>query len=135
MSTAALVRPIADLLAKLPVDTRPLFAAAFQVVDDMTMEYHDTKAHPFSSVDEHLGYCKGPAADFVRAHVTKQGIRGGELMDAGVPAIVLEAVELTGHDALAWSAAAIEADGIRLLAFVPQGLILDLADPVCLYRT
>jgi hypothetical protein len=50
--------PISVLVKGLPDEVRGPIVACIRVVDSMYWDYHDTKAHPQMSLDEHIESCQ-----------------------------------------------------------------------------
>lgn len=61
--------PLAELLEELDLADRENYRAAFAVLDSMYRDYHDTRASPTMSLDDHLVDCRigEPQATFVRS--------------------------------------------------------------------
>src|SRR5688500_8178338 len=92
--------PISVLVKELPAEVREPIVACIRVVDSMYQDYHDTKAHPQMSLDDHIESCqlREQDADSVRNCLKLRGYRGSELIAAGAPAWFLEWLEIIRRD-------------------------------------
>jgi hypothetical protein len=50
--------PTSVLVKGLPIEAQSLMAACILVLDSMYRDYHDTKAHPQMSLEEHIESCQ-----------------------------------------------------------------------------
>jgi hypothetical protein len=115
--------PISVLVKGLPAEQRGPIAACICVVNSMYRDYHDTKAHPQMSLDDHIEDCKlsEEDADSVRSCLKLRGYRGSELIAAGAPDWLLERLNIIRRDGTVDAdhqdpdGAEISCDGQRLL--------------------
>jgi hypothetical protein len=128
--------PISVLVKGLPDEVRGPIVACIRVVDSMYRDYHDTKAHPQMSLDEHIESCQlsEQDADAVRNCLKLRGYRGTELIAAGAPPWFLKRLGIIQRDGtidadrLESDTAEITCGGQTLVCIIYLLYILDVND-------
>jgi hypothetical protein len=133
--------PISVLVKGLSAEVRRPIMACIRVVDSMYRDYHDTKAHPQMSLDDHIESCQlsEQDADSVRNCLKLRGYRSSELIAAGAPAWLLKQLGIIRKDGTV-DADRVDSDGgeitcggQRLLCIIYLLYILDLNDASKVY--
>ena len=135
-------RPIAELIALMPADEQSGWFAAVSAIDSMNWDYHDTKANPTMSLEDHIGYSNlsDADADFVRKHVSGMGMLGREMADAGIPHWALKELGVIDWQGILqeehqeWSMAQIQVGERRVVCFIPCLWFVDLTAPETVYK-
>jgi hypothetical protein len=133
--------PISVLIKGMPAEEQSKLVACIRILDSMYLDYHDTKAHPQMSLDDHIDYCKlsEEDADFVRRCLKSRGYRGSELITAGAPPWLLKRLEIirwngtVDADHLESPAAEVTCGGRTLACLIPFLYFLDLNDASKVY--
>jgi hypothetical protein len=128
--------PISVLIKGMPIEAQSPIVACIRVLDSMYRDYHDTKAHPQMSLDEHIESCQLSErdADSVRNCLKLRGYRGSELIAAGAPAWLLKRLGIIQRngtidaDHLESDTAEITCGGQTLVCIIYLLYILDLND-------
>jgi hypothetical protein len=132
---------ISVLVKAMPAQEQSQMVACVRILQSMYMDYHDTKAHPQMSLNEHIESCQlsQQDADSVRTCLKPIGYRGSELIAAGVPQWLLKRLGIIRRDGtvdaehLEWPAAEITCGGRSLACLVAFLYVLDLNDADTVY--
>lgn len=134
--------PLKELTDTLPIYVRDGWHATLAVLDSMYLDYHDTRANPTMSIDDHIAYCKlsEPNGKFVRDNLKPISMHGHEFVTAKVPIWLLNQLGIRDFQGvindsyLVWSMAEITVDARRIVCSVPYLYYIDLAHGENVYK-
>ena len=123
-----------QLKAQFSASDLRFYEAAFNVLDSMYLDYHDTKGHPTMSLKDHCDFYQldEAQATFVRENIIDIRLTVKELKDAGVPP-ESSLYDNLPDDLVYRDALEIKWEGHRLVCFYLSRRYLDLTNPNVLY--
>lgn len=118
---------MAEILISAPDESRPQVLTLMQVLDSMSRDYHDTKAHPMMTLDDHAEFYKLDAeqTQFVKNSIQLTTTTQAKLLAAGF--------DLPEADEVRNEAAIVTFPHRTMTYLIPQRMYIDMNQPGMIY--
>jgi hypothetical protein len=118
---------MAEILISAPEDSRPQVLTLMQVLDSMNRDYHDTKAHPLMTLDDHAAFYKldPEQTQFVKNSIQLTITTRADLLAAGF--------DVPEADGVRNEAAVVNFPHRTMTYLIPQNIYIDMNPPGKIY--